>query len=139
MIFTRLNQVGKGADGRNIEIIPDWEKLKSGIKAYLQKEFNATSSVTIVALRRGDEHDRTIFTNYNHSYSGDSLNYYNSKSEVITKGRNYVVHSHGSREYLNQGLYLIDDLQTILNNLTSPKDRLCIIGDKKSNFLKFPD
>lgn len=138
VIFTSLQQEGKGADGKKFYFTPDWNALKSGIKAYLQKVFNATSSVTIVALRRVEEHDRTIFANYNNSFSGDSLNYYNSKWEVITNGRNYAVHSHGLRQHLVNGFYFIDDMQTVLNKLTSQRDKECIIGDKKSSFLHFP-
>lgn len=139
VIFTSLQQEGKGSDGKKFYFTPDWNAIKSGIKAYLQKAFNATSNVTIVALRRVEEHDRTIFVNYNNSYSGDSLNYYNSKWEVITNGRNYAVHSHGFRQHLVNGFYFIDDMQVILNNLSSQRDKECIYGDKKSNFLTFPD
>lgn len=139
VIFTSLQQEGKGSDGKKFYFTPDWDTLKSGIKAYLKKSFNATSSVTIVALRRVEEHDRTIFANYNNSYSGDSLNYYNSKWEVITNGRNYAVHSHGFRQHLANGFFFIDDMQTVLNALTSQLDKQCIIGDKESNFLKFPE
>lgn len=139
VIFTSLQQEGKGSDGKKFYFTPDWDKLKSGIKTFLKKVYNASSSVTIVALRRVEEHDRTIFANYNNSYSGDSLNYYNSKWEVITNGRNYAVHSHGLRQHLVNGFYFIDDMQAVLNGMTSQLDKQCIFGDKESNFLKFPD
>ncbi len=144
-----LSELGGKNQGKKINLViftqvgkdspPDWEKLKSGIKAHLRKVYNAISNVTIVALWHVKEHDRTIFANYNNSYSGDSLNYYNSKWEVITKGRNYTAHSHGLRENLDNGFYFLDDMQAVLNGLTSQKDQECIIGDKKSNFLTFPD
>lgn len=139
VIFTSLQQGCKGSDGKKFYFTPDWDKLKLGIKAFLKRVYNASSSVTIVALRRVEEHDRTIFLNYNNSYSGDSLNYYNSKGEVITNGRNYTVHSHGFRQHLVNGFYFIDDMQAVLNALTSQLDKQCIIGDKESNFLNFPD
>lgn len=87
---------------------------------------------------RVDEHDRTIFTNYNNSYSGDSLTYYDSKWNHITKGRHYAIHSHGLRENLENGYLFIEDMQSVLNSL-SAKEKENIVGDKKCGFLKFSE
>ena len=139
VIFTCLTQEFKGEDGKKHFFIPDWVKTKTELKNKIRTVLGSSPNVTIVALRRITEHDRTIFTNYNNSYSGDSLTYYDSKWNYISNGRHFTVHSHGLRHNLLQGFCFIDDMQAILNNLTSAKDKECIYGDKKSNFLKFPD
>lgn len=115
----------------------DLEKLKNEIRQHLKNVFEATPNITIVS--RCKFHDRMIFTNYNHSCSGDSLTYYDSKGNIITNCSNYAVHSHGLRENLKRGFNLIAEMQTEINELTSLSDKECIIGDRKSNFLSFPD
>jgi len=139
VIFTCLSQSFKGEDGKTHTFIPDWEKLKTELKSNLKGALGSSPNVTIVALRKVEEHDRTIFTNYNNSYSGDSLIYYDSNWNYISNGRHYTIHSHGLRENLSRGFYFIDNMQSILSGLTSARDKECIYGDKKSNFLKFPD
>ncbi len=138
VIFTSKTQI-IDINGKKSQFTPDWGKLRNAIRSYLKKKYGSTPNVTIVTLNRVEEHDRTIFTNYNNSYSGDSLTYYDSNWNHISKGRNYAVHSHGLRENLTKGFYFIDDMQDILNGLTSVRDKECIVGDKKCNFLKFPD
>lgn len=138
VIFTCLQQEYKSADGKKCYFTPDWNKLKSDIKARLKGKFGTTPNVTIVPLSRIEEHDRTIFTNYNNSYSGDSLTYYDSKWNHISKGRHYAIHSHGLRENLENGFFFIEDMQKVLDNL-SARDKENIIGDRKSEFLTFPD
>lgn len=139
VIFTSLSQSFKGTDGKTHTFTPDWNKLKTELKSKLKDTLGASPNVTIVALRRIEEHDRTIFTNYNNSYSGDSLTYYDSNWNHISNGRHYTVHSHGLQGNLSHGFYFIDDMQHVLSRLTSEREKECIYGDKKSNFLKFPD
>lgn len=138
VIFTSMQQE-ISVNGRKCYFTPDWYKIKNDIKTYLKKENGSASNVTIITLRRLIEHDRTIFTNYNNSFSGDSFTYYDSNGDLITASRNYSVHSHGSRDNLKKGYYFIEDMQVIINNMVFPRDNELLIGDKKSNFLKFPD
>lgn len=139
IIFTCFKQKIKGADGKIIEWSPDWNTIKSNLKSKIKKDLHATPNVTIVALQSIDEHDRTIFTNYNNSASGDSLTYYDSHWNLISNVRYFTVYSHGLRDNLSMGFYYIDDMQGILDNMTSVKDKEKIYGDKICNFLKFPD
>lgn len=138
VLFTCLKQQYKSSDGRTQFFTPDWNKLKSELKGSLKRKYGASPNVTIVPLMRVDEHDRTIFTNYNNSYSGDSLTYYDSKWNHITKGRHYAIHSHGLRENLENGYLFIEDMQSVLNSL-SAKEKENIVGDKKCGFLKFSE
>lgn len=138
VIFTCRTQIIE-INGHKQSHTPDWDKLKKDIKTYLKKIYGSSPNVTIVTLNRVEEHDRTIYTNYYNSYSGDSLTYYDSKGRYISKGRNYSVHSHGLRDNLTKGFYFIDDMQKVINDLFYPKDMELFIGDKKCNFLKFPD
>jgi hypothetical protein len=138
VIFTCQKQ-DASTNGRKEYITPDWKNVKDKIKSYLKSKNGSTPNVTIVTLRRVKEHDRTIFSNYNNSYSGDSLTYYNSKWELITASRNYSVHSHGLRDNLQKGYFFIEDMQKVIDELSLPRDSELIIGDKKCNFLNFPD
>lgn len=138
VIFTCLQQEIT-IDGKKSSITPNWSAIKGKIKSYLKVKNGATPNVTIVTLKRVKEHDRTIFTNYNNSYSGDSLTYYNSKWQLITTSRNYSVHSHGLRDNLQKGYFFIDDMQRVIDGLSYPKDSDLFVGDKKSNFLRFPE
>lgn len=138
VIFTCSSQEIK-VNGKKQYFTPNWEEIKSNLKSHIKRVSGTSPNVTIVALRRVGEHDRTIFTNYNNSYSGDSLTYYDSKWNYISTCRHYAVHSHGLRSNLTSGLYFVDDMQGVLNEMVSTKDKGIIVGDKKSNFLNFPD
>lgn len=104
------------------------DKLKNRIGEKLSLTF-----VTIDGKTK--EHDRTIITNYKIFESGDSFTYFNDKGENISRGKWLHVNSHGDREIRQQTLDYIEELQHLVNIKKSGLNS--IIGDKKSNFLKF--
>lgn len=137
VIFTAPSYPVKQSSGKTKWVSPEWITIRKNIIKSL-KSRNVSVKVTIVASRKINEHDRSIFTNYTNSHSGDSFNYYDSKNRLITKGRHYTVHSHGSRDNLSKGYSLIEDMQTVIDNIIKDGgDDKSIFGDRKSNFLKF--
>lgn len=139
VIFTSYEQEYIDSFGKKQRFIPDWESLKKGVKTYLKNIYDATSNVTLITLRRDIEHDRIIFTNYNNHHSGDSLNYFDSKWNYITNGRHYTIFSHAYKDHLNSAYCFIEDMQEIINRLIRVNNKTAFVGDRKSNFLKFPD
>lgn len=138
VIFTDAEQKIK-INGRTSTIVPDWDELRQLIIDFFKKKYKRASvKVTIVASRAIGEHDRTIFTNYSNHESGDSLCYYDSNGLLTTKCRHYSIHSHGSRDNLQNGFYILDDMQKLINELSDPSKSHCIHGDKVCNFLNFP-
>lgn len=139
VIFTAPSYSVKDSNGKTIKLKPEWKTIRKNIIKFLKFD-NVTAKVTIVASSKINEHDRSIFTNYYNLHSGDSFNYYDSKNNLITKGRHFTVHSHGSKENLSKGYTLIDDMQVVINNLKNENGyEESIIGDKESNFLRFSD
>ena len=127
-------------NGRIEQFEPDWSKIRSDIISYFRKiNKRSAINVTIVASREIGEHDRSIFMNYANHSSGDSLNYYDSNGRIITNGRHYTIYSHGLRKNLDNGYSIIDDMQNVINKISSPQKKDAIFGDKKCHFLKFPD
>lgn len=137
VIFTAPDYAIQQSNGKYITVVPNWDSIRKKINNKFKPE-RIKVNITFVTYRDLEEHDRSIFTNYNNSHSGDSLNYYDSQGNVITKGRNYEIHSHGLKDHLDNSFLLLDDLQKVLNKLNDEKYKHCIKGDKKSNFLKFP-
>lgn len=116
---------------------PNWDKIRKDICTSIKKITKQPPKVTFVLpSKKIGEHDRTIFSNYKRIYSGDSFNYFNSKGEIITRGREIHICSFADRENLELGLDLIADVQNIIDEL---KKRNCeqIKGDKVCNYLKF--
>ena len=139
VIFTCYEQEYTDSQGKKQFWTPNWENIKKNIRISLKEKYKSAPNITLITLRKIQEHDRTIFTNYGNHYSGDSLNYYDSKGVLITKGRYYTIHSHGSRENLCNAYYFIKDMQAEIDRLVKINNSDAIIGDKKSNFLTFPD
>lgn len=94
-----------------------------------------TPNLTFVKLPESKEHDRTIITNYKMFDSGDSFKYFNEKNENTSHGRWFHVHTHGDKSTRDQAVAYLQDLQELIDDLKSGLSS--IIGDKKSNFLKF--
>lgn len=108
---------------------PDFDDIISKIK----KKIDVEPNVTIVTTT--GEHDRTIFTNYKLYTSGDSFKYFDNNGEHITKGRWFTIISIYDSDNKKFSSDFIEDMQKVIDG----KGKNCILGDKKSNFLKFPE
>lgn len=139
VIFTCYEQKFTDSMGKSRTYTPGWKEIKKGLRDYLKEKYISAPNITLITLRKIEEHDRTIFTNYGYHYSGDSLNYYDSKWNLITKGRHYTLHSHGNRENLGNAILFIKDMQAVIDRLINLGNLGAFIGEKKSNFLSFPD
>lgn len=117
----------------------NWENIISQIKAKIKKSLNSKINVTFIvdATNQFHEHDRIIFTNYTYLTSGDSLNYYDSNGQLLSRVRNFVINSHGSRTHLRNSYLFLEDMQKIVDYYNRPNFEHRIFGDKKCNFLKF--
>lgn len=109
---------------------------KEQIKRELKRSIGCAPNVTIVLASKSNlkEHDRNVITNYQTLDSGDSFNYFNSKYERITKGRNLHIKSKANSDIEKSANSLIQDMQTLINSLDNED---LFIGDKKSNYLIF--
>ncbi len=109
--------------------------IERQLKDRLQALTGVMPNITFVKLPHGKEHDRTIITNYKMFDSGNSFTYFNDKGENKSTGRWLHVHTHGDRDSRGQALDYLRDLQQLVDDLKNGLSS--IIGDKKSNFLKF--
>lgn len=84
-------------------------------------------------------HDRTILTSYRLFRSGDSFCYFDSKGEIITKGKSLDVDSIAKQDTQNFALTFVKEMQEICDKIHNEEFGLLqyIIGDKKSNLIKF--
>lgn len=107
------------------------------ITRQLKTRMGENLNLTFVIIPNGDkkEHDRTIITNYKMYDSGDSFTYFNNKSENNSHGKWFHVSSHGDRDNRNLCFQYLNELQLLIDSQKSGLNS--IIGDKKSNFLKF--
>jgi len=130
----------------NIVIYLEFDKMNveySSISSEIRKSIKSVTGInpnlTIIKYRKqknmasAAEHDRTIFTNYFRVYSGDSFNYFDSAGSKITNGREIHYSCFADRENHRLAIDLIQSIQEKLNQI--PPEQ--ILGDKKSNFLKF--
>jgi len=110
-------------DGDETEIL---KEIKKCIKGATGKKGTAT----LIKTRK--EHDRTILTNYNRVYSGDTFNFWDGAGRKITKGKEITYSSNARSD--NHQLFkdLIVDLQDIIDK--NPEN---ISGDKVSGYLNF--
>lgn len=84
-------------------------------------------------------HDRTILTNYRLFRSGDSFCYFDSKDNVITKGKSLDVDSLAKSDTQCFADTFIKEMQKVcdeINKMDLPFSP-CIIGDKISNMIRF--
>ena len=116
--------------------VPNWADIRKNIKSTVKEKTGENPNVTLILSSNLKEHDRTIFTNYKSIESGDSFNYFDSNKNVITSGRHIEVFSLVERDFYTNNMQFVSDMQKILDN-TKRLNIDNIIGDKKSNYLKF--
>lgn len=116
--------------------VPNWGVVRNKIKSIVEANAGKTPNVTFVLSSNLGEHDRTIFTNYKSIESGDTFNYFDSMWKVISSGRHIEIFSLADREFYANSMQFISDMQAALEN-TKRLNQDNIIGDKKSNYLKF--
>lgn len=116
---------------------PNWIAIKTKIKSNVKNKTKIDPNVTFV-LSPNDiaEHDRTIFTNYRRIYSGDTFNYFDCEGRIISKGKEVHLCSMADIDNYNLGMELISDVQKLVISIKGRNPDL-IIGDEKSNYLKF--
>ena len=119
-----------------ITFTPNWGIIKSSIKQRVKSVTEQDPKITFVFSRNLEEHDRTIFTNYQYLVSGDSFNYFDSQWRIITNGRYLNLHSVAHRGHFVTAMNFVSDMQVILDEVKrlSPDN---IKYDKESFFLKF--
>lgn len=118
--------------------VPNWTDIRNRIKQGVEANTGKKPNVTLVLSSNLGEHDRTIFTNYKSIESGDTFNYFDSTWKVISAGRHIEVFSLADREFFENSMRFVNDMQVILDNVKRlNKDN--IIGDKKCNYLNFGD
>ena len=115
---------------------PDWGDIRKKIKGVVEARTGKSPNVTFILSSNLGEHDRTIFTNYKSIESGDTFNYFDYKWKVISSGRHIEIFSLADREFYANSMQFVSDMQTVLDN-TQRLNGDNIIGDKKSNYLKF--
>ena len=114
------------------DFTPDWSAIRAKIKANIKRITGVDPKVTFVLCRSMNEHDRTVFTNYQYLSSGDTLNYFDSQGRVISNGRFLRIASVAKREHYDAAMSFIDDMQSIIDR--NPNG---VLFDKSSNYLHF--
>ena len=115
---------------------PNWSNIRDKIKSVVASRIGKSPNVTFALSSSLGEHDRTIFTNYKSIESGDTFNYFNSRWEVISSGRHIEIFSLANREFYDNSMKFVSDMQDVINNIKKVnKDN--ILGDQKSNYLTF--
>ncbi len=118
-----------------------YDQISSSVRKAVKQVTNVGPKFTLVTYRdqRGQdtkaEHDRTVLTNYQRVYSGDTFNYFNATGKVITKGRELSFSSLANYDNFNLSRELIKDLQKNIDFFKANDNG--IEGDKVSNFLNF--
>lgn len=112
---------------------PNWFDIRDKIRQIVEDNTGVKPNVTFVLSSKLGEHDRTIFTNYKSIESGDTFVYFDSKGNVISTGRHIEIFSLADREFYANSMKFVNDMQDIIYNVKSYN----IIGDQKSNYLKF--
>lgn len=138
VVFTTPYSMVENSYGKKIRIDHDWKKIIKEIKSRVFEATEQEINVTFVLSSNIDEHDRLLFTNYKGFFSGDTYNYFNSKGDVISKGRFLDIYSLLEPDYLEHWTTFINDMQAKIYevekmNLDNVK------GDKKCHFLKFSE
>lgn len=119
-----------------ISFVPNWADIRKNIKKIVEEKTGKNPNVTLILSSNLEEHDRTIFTNYKSIESGDTFNYFDSNWNVISTGRHIEIFSLADREFYANSMQFVNDMQVILDN-TKKLNKDNIIGEQKSNFLKF--
>lgn len=79
------------------------------------------------------EHDRQLIINNFRIKSGDSFNYFNSKSDIITKGTEIDIYPLVHKEHMQNTLILLNKVQSIVNN--TPNEN--VFGNANNLLLSF--
>lgn len=120
-----------------------WRRCLTEIKAIHHD--NVTIALSPPPKKKGEKpkislpHDRTILTNYRLFRSGDSFCYFDSKGEIITKGKSLDVDSLAKQDTQDFAISFVNEIQEICDNIHKEEYGLLryIIGDKKSNLINF--
>jgi hypothetical protein len=109
----------------------DLQTVRDNIKNRLAPLLEKQPCVTLISTYK--EHDRTIITNYRR-ITGNTFAYWDSRGRRITKGKEIWIRSLARRDYHENMLEAIEDIQSIIDN--APDDK-SFFGDRESNFLNF--
>lgn len=120
-----------------LNINPDWEQFRKDVKSKVKNKTGFNCNVTIVFYpQKEPPHDRMVFTNYMLYRSGDSFEYFNSKGESVSKGKSLDVNSLAKKDNFDFAISVIKDMQALYESIYKLNSDM-VIGDKKSNYLKF--
>ena len=127
------------------------KSLQKKIKEEIADIPGCTAKVTVVCwssdtrqnrqqypeIKRFEEHDRTLVTNYTRWKSGDSFNYFDSQNRRITSGRSMDIFSLAKRDNLAEAQDLLNDINDYLQwcKSSNPDN---IVGDRSSRLLNIP-
>ncbi len=131
-------------------IIPNWNSFKTHMKSLIKQKTGKGGNVTIVFFPKSSKsydssnkkknehpHDRSIFTNYMMYRSGDSFLYFNSKNEMISEGISLDANSLAKKSNFDFAMSFIHQAQSLYEKIRLLNNSDMIIGDKKSNYIKF--
>lgn len=121
---------------RNVDFIPAWGDIRAAIKRKVKSITGLDPKVTFVLSRTLEEHDRTIFTNYQYLVSGDTINIFDSQWNVISHGRHLGIYSMAHTDHLQAMKSFLDDMQTSIDKIKGINQDN-IKYDKESCFLTF--
>jgi hypothetical protein len=123
---------------------PDLQVLKQKVKNAVKKfnKYCLEPKINFIPVPKGtieDEHDRHIITNYLRIKSGDTLVYFNSNKEVITKSNEFDIYSLARKKYRDTTKSLVDKLNNIVNEVLSKFEQRCLLNDpeEKENLINF--
>lgn len=120
----------------NTDFVPVWSDIRLAIKKKVKAVTGQDPKVTFVLSRTLEEHDRTVFTNYQYFVSGDTINLFDSRWNVISKGRHFGVYSLAHRDHLQAMKSFLEDMQKAIDKTKSLNPE-SIKFDKESLFLNF--
>jgi len=120
---------------------PDFPKLIAKIKKAAHK-YCPAPEIYLLGTPFGqidDEHDRFIITNYLRIKSGDSLIYFNSKDEILSKSKTVDFYSLGSRDYRYTTKIIVEKLKIIIDDTLKSYPQYCKVpeGTERSNVIDF--
>ena len=128
VIFVEHNSIDSNIDLDRVSDI-----IKESVEGIVGKEPNVTFVLCPHHPGQPVFHDRLILTNYRAITSGDSFNYFNEQGHVRTTGYGITISSLAKRcNYVQEKV-----IDTYCKQLKKELTGATVLGDKKSNFLKF--
>lgn len=121
---------------RNVNFVPTWGDIRASIKRKVKAITGQDPNVTFVLSRALEEHDRTIFTNYQYLVSGDTINIFDSQWNVISHGRHFGIYSLAHTDHLQAMKSFLDDMQDAIDKIKG-LNQDNIKYDKESCYLNF--